>query len=188
MGFGPEQCERAGRDPALAKEILLEIVRASGGAFSGMTRLYKSFYLAHLFYYRSQDGFLSDWPVVRMPNGPGIDRGSDLIRELVNEGKLSARRVSNGPYTETILELVGTQQSPLPPESVNAVAQAVAYVSNMSGTQLSAMTHEYSRSWLAAEDGDQLNIYIDLVSEDDFSSRQEDLEKERNALEKVFGP
>ncbi len=43
-------------------------------------------------------------------------------------------------------------------------------------TELSEITHEYSRSWNAARDGQTLNIYIDQIDDEEFSRREQDLD------------
>ncbi len=56
-----------------AKAILTAIVEQAGGAFGGKTRLYKSFYIAHLLHFRDHAGILSDFPIVRMRRGPAVE-------------------------------------------------------------------------------------------------------------------
>ena len=58
----------------LLPEWCWELIRQSAGdRIEGKTRLFKAFYFAHLFYARSAVDYLTDWPIVRMPQGPGID-------------------------------------------------------------------------------------------------------------------
>ena len=59
----------------LAKQVICAIVEAAGGKLEGQVRLYKAFYYAHLYCWENAaEGVLTDYPIVRMPNGPGIDR------------------------------------------------------------------------------------------------------------------
>ena len=44
-------------------------VRQADG-FRIKTNLFKAFYHAHLEFARTQPGYLSNWPIVHMPNGP----------------------------------------------------------------------------------------------------------------------
>ena len=52
-------------DTDRAKRVLVELIRAAGGEWTGKTRLYKAYYLAHLYYAETESGFLTNWPVVR---------------------------------------------------------------------------------------------------------------------------
>src|SRR5437016_2910483 len=83
----------------LAKKLIVEIIRQSGGSI-GKTKLFKTFWLAHLYYARVARGYLSDWSIVRMPKGPGIDRADQLIDELVEEKKIIRSKEQKGPFTE----------------------------------------------------------------------------------------
>jgi hypothetical protein len=56
-----------------AKRVLVDLIRAAGGEWRRKTRLYKAYYLAHLFYAEAETGDLTNWPVVKMPYGPGIE-------------------------------------------------------------------------------------------------------------------
>ena len=56
-----------------AKQVILEIIRQSKGRLTGKTRLYMAFYVAHLLYAEQEAGYLTVWPIVKMPFGPGID-------------------------------------------------------------------------------------------------------------------
>ena len=80
-----------------AKQIIKEIIRQAGGRLDGKTRLYKAFYLAHLFYFERSPGLLSDWPIVKMPNGPGIDDGDILIDSMVAAGEIALEHVAGRP-------------------------------------------------------------------------------------------
>ncbi len=154
-----------------AKDIILEIVRLAGDNIRGKTRLFKAFYIAHLFYAKRAPGYLSDWPIVRMPHGPGIDSADQLIKELVGEGRLAVHTTDVGPYNE--LQYVATcKQAPpsLSLSAIDAIRDAVDFVEGKTAAELSELTHEFSRSWKAGKDGDELNIYIDLVSDEDYAA------------------
>ena len=66
-----------------AKQVLVELIRAAGGEWTGKTRLYKAYYLAHFYYAETEPGYLTNWAVVKMPYGPGIECGDELLNELV---------------------------------------------------------------------------------------------------------
>src|SRR5690554_5470024 len=91
-----------------AKRIIRAIVKLAGGRVEGRTRLYKAFYASHLFHWKSHGVYLTTHPIVHMPNGPGIDRGSGILEELEHEGFLKFSEQYNGPYTESVYESTGS--------------------------------------------------------------------------------
>ncbi len=84
-----------------AKQVLVELIRAAGGEWTGLTKLYKAFYLAHLYYADSAPGYLTNWPIVRMPNGPGVESGDELLTELVLADIITRQNARIGPYPTT---------------------------------------------------------------------------------------
>lgn len=169
----------------LAKRVIAEIIRAASGKWSGKTRLYKAFYFAHLFYANREPDYLTDWPIVRMPNGPGIDHGEALLNELVATGVLDRQPCPVGPYNSVEYRLQSTALpgDALTPEAIDAIKDAVDFVQNLSAVDLSEMTHEYSRSWNSSTDGQELNIYVDLIPEDEYTQRRSSLETIRQEME-----
>lgn len=162
----------------LAKRVILEIVRQAGGKLESKSRLYNAFYIAHMTYAEREPGYLSDWPIVRMPYGPGIDSGDQLIRELVMGGFLKSEVVEDWPYRTARFE-VADKAFPgeaLDKEAVEAIRDATKFVLDKTASELSDMTHEYSRSWNEAKDGRQLNIYIDPISDQDYEEQERHLD------------
>ena len=88
-----------------AKQVLVELIRAAGGEWTGKTRLYKAYYLAHLYYAETEPDYLTNWPVVKMPYGPGIECGDELLNQLVLAGVLVRKHTAVGPYTATAYRL-----------------------------------------------------------------------------------
>lgn len=160
-----------------AKQVLVELIRAAGGEWTGKTRLYKAYYLAHLYYAETEPGYLTNWPVLKMPYGPGIECGDGLLKELVLSGVLAIKHTAVGPYTATAYGLTGKPVAgePLSQEAVRAIEQAASFVREKGATDLSDLTHEFSRSWNSAQEGQELNINVDLIPDDEFAARQERL-------------
>lgn len=172
-------------DKNRAIRIIAEIVRQAGGELTGTTRLYKAFYFAHLYYAESAPGYLSDWPIVKMPNGPGIDSGTQLIAEMKDAGLLATDHVQVGPFQSMRFRLTGKEPSgdALPGDAVQAIQQAVQLVQDKAAGESSELTREFSRSWHLAKDGAELDIYIDLIPDDEYASRDRSLEKMKAAWE-----
>lgn len=161
---------RSSTDRHLAKQVILEIVRQAGGRFRNATNLYKAFYYAHLYYAKDQVGLLTEWPIVRMPRGPGIDDGDVLISELKSAGVLRTKKVPVGPHVaeEYLLTDENLPGDPLPEEAVEAIKEAVKFVKNRSARLVSDTVHEFSRSWKKCSNGEPLDIYIDLLSDAEY--------------------
>ena len=166
------------RERAKAKRVISQIVKEAGGEFVGKTRLFKAFYIAHLLYAEREAGYLTTWPIVRMPHGPGIDAGDELLRELQLRGVLQCDQVPEGPWSTNRYVL---RERALPGEKLStaekrAVRDAVRFVQSKTAAELSELTHEHSRSWIAARDGQPLNIYIDMIPDEEFVQRDKELE------------
>lgn len=164
-------------DKHRAKQILLEIIRVSGGRLRNKTNLFKAFYFSHLYFAKESPGYLSDWPIVRMPNGPGVDSAPSLLAELVSEGSIEIVSVPVGPFQAQEFRLKSDQLPNLPLDAIDAIRRGTKLVLGKRARRLSEFTHEFSRSWNQAADGEELDIYIDLLSEDEYQrTRAETLE------------
>ncbi len=169
-----------------AKRVICEIIAAFGGQLPGKLRLYKAFYYAHLYYWQSSKGTLTDYPIVRMPMGPGIDAADALIEQLEREGRIRVTKQMNGPYTEHVFELV----KPVCPDpqapQYKAIQNAVRFINNKSTPELSEETHLYSRSWRESKDGEVLNIYVDILDESDYEKVKRGLADTEELLSGIF--
>ncbi|MEE8451029.1 MAG: Panacea domain-containing protein [Thermoguttaceae bacterium] len=172
-----------------AKQIILEITKqSSGNECAGNVRLFKIFYFAHLVYARHETGYLSEWPIVKMPYGPGIDRFEEIIGELTREGAIQQESTQIGPYPATSFRATDkpAEGPPLEPAAIEAIRKAVEFTSDKTGAQLSDITHEHSHSWSEAEMGGELNIYIDLVSSKERQRVQESVSGAAAAINEAW--
>ncbi len=170
-----------------AKQILREIIRLSGGVVQGKTCLFKTFYFAHLYYAKRAADYLSDWPIVRMPNGPGIDDADSLISELVKEGVVEEHRTSVGPYDRIEYHSIREEiPGSLSDEAIIAIREAVEFTKGRPAAELSDLTHEHSRSWKSAKNGDELNIYIDLLTDQEYQEGKQRVEQIASTLQDVW--
>jgi len=173
-------------DRERAKRVILEILRQANEPV-GKTRLFKVFWLAHLFYSKKVRGYLTDWPIVRMPNGPGIHRAELLLEELTAQGLIAVRREPRGPFTEIACSLTGKDiGGELPPAATDAVREAVNYLRGMTASSISELSHEFSRSWNEQADGEELNVYSDLIPDDVYEKREQELLEIKKAYEELF--
>src|SRR5438876_6783453 len=157
-----------------AKRMILEILRQAGGEL-GKTKLFKAFWLAHLYYFKIAPDYLTDWPIVRMPNGPGIDRADRLILELVQSGHVERSHIPKGPFTEINCRLTGKpMDGELLSNAVDAIRTAVTDVKNCSAEAISELSHDFSRSWKNTPNGSELDIYGDLIPDDIYEERRQE--------------
>ena len=177
-------------DRTLAKRVIVEIIRQNGGKMRNTTNIFKAFYFAHLFYAESSPGYLTEWPIVRMPNGPGVDDGNELLQELADAGHLTRKTIRVGPYPANEYHLTENDLAgkPLSKDAVKAIKEAATFVKGKTATELSNLTHEYSRSWTKAKDGERLNVYIDIIPDDEFEERRASLETIRHRLRTTKQP
>lgn len=170
-----------------AKQVICGIILASHNRLVGKTKLFKAFYAAHLFYWRDNKGTLTNYPIVRMPHGPGIHEGDTLLKELENDGRIRTSRNLDGPYPEWVFETVkAVKFNPADP-GFQAIEQAAKWIENKSAAELSQETHENSRSWNKSSEGEILNIYLDLLDESEYEKVQKGLEETEAALSGIFG-
>ncbi len=160
-----------------AQRVVLELIRDAGGLWDGKAKLSKAFYFAHLYYAAAAPGILTDWPIVRTPQGPGIHNGGVLLQGLVKNGYLTVETTQEGPYPDSRLRLTpkAADEPPLPDDVRAAVKSAADFVTPRTAAELSQLTHERSRSWREAKDGDVLDVYVDLIPDEEYEAGQEEL-------------
>jgi uncharacterized phage-associated protein len=175
-------------DRERAKRVIVEILRLGGNHTDSSHHLCKTFYYAHLYYARKSPGYLTDWPIVAMEGGPGIGSYKELIKELVAENKIVTKRVNVGPFPTTEYTLIDNSIPDLNADEIEAIKQAVEFVKPYTPEQLSQLTHRYSRSWKSSkEEGDELNIYVDLLTDEEFEQRRARLKQISPIFDEVWG-
>lgn len=169
-----------------AKQVICTILAAAGGEFHKKVALYKAFYYAHLFYWQENAGTLTDYPIVRMPQGPGIDDANRLLCELEQEGRIEIQREQYGPFPEYVYLL--KEKFVIDPTDPGycAVEKAVKWVEGKSAGDLSRETHEYSRSWRQAADGQELDIYLDLMEDEEYLQMRQRLQSAEEMVSGIF--
>ena len=172
-----------------AKRIIIEIIRQAGGSFERKTNLYKAFYHAHLKFAADNPGYLSKWPIVRMPEGPGIDNFDSLLGELLLTGVLHVGTVMISDKEAVRFELTELADSALQmsPEAIEAIRFGVDKVTGKSARAVSKESHEGSRAWRSSRNGDELNIYADLSSDEEYESVSKAYDVISPIVEAVFG-
>ena len=175
------------QDKEIAKTIIVEIVRQAGGVLDNKTNLYKAFYYAHLHFAEKRGYYLSMWPIVKMPYGPGIESFDLLLGELMTERQIECVPCERGDCHGFCFRVLPESfRSSLPVGAEQAIAHALKKVEGKSAKRVSQQSHLDSRSWREAADGEELNIYLDLLDENEYRSRQESAAEIAAALKKVW--
>jgi hypothetical protein len=157
-------------DKELAKQIILEIILQAGGVLRSKTRLFKAFYHAHAKFAQTQPGYLSAWPIVRMPFGPGIDKFDTLLGELMTEEKIETEEIEvyGKEGIEFRLTSTNLKLDLLPEGAGDAIAYGVNQIKSKSAKQVSDESHVMSRAWRESSSGQELNIYLDSLDDDEY--------------------
>ncbi len=159
-----------------AKKIIVELVREAGGQFFNKTNLFKAFWKAHLAYAANNPGYLSSWPIVRMPNGPGIDDFDLLLSEMLGDGWLTIDEAPVGPYRAMVFSLGPSCPPPsLPAAAVAAIHAGLKAVDGKSATAVSDESHRQSRVWRETNNGEAMDIYLDLMDDAERDQREANL-------------
>lgn len=156
-----------------AKAIVVELIRESGGVFRNRTNLFKAFWKAHVEYAKSHLAPLSEWPIVRMTHGPGIDRFHLLLGELIAEGMVEEEEVEFGDKSGFRFVLTGTPSETFSSEERASIRAGVSFVSRKSAARVREESHLESRAWRSAKDGDRMDIFLDVIPEDGYDQRTE---------------
>jgi hypothetical protein len=164
-------------DKERAKDIIVAIIREAGGTFTNKTNLFKAFWLAHVKYARSHCDSLSDWPIVRMPNGPGIDNFNALLGELMMENRVATKQVKRGDFDAFQFKLTDGRKCGLDKRAMQAIKSGVASVVGRSAESVSDSSHKKSRSWRAASNGERLDVLLDAIPDDEYREREKRLKR-----------
>lgn len=147
------------------KRLIAAIIQESpSGRLNGRTRLFKVYWLAHLFYWKHHEGLLTaSHGMVHMPNGPGIDKHDDLFFEMVMDGQISLSTRTAGPFEEDVFKSL--KRVEVSASTRDSIKRAFRFLNGLNATQISDLAHDYSTSWKDTSSGQPLDIYLDLQSE-----------------------
>jgi hypothetical protein len=163
-----------------AKKIIVEIVRQAGGQLRSKTDLFRAFWKAHLHYAANNPGYLSTWPIVRTPCGPAIADFDYLLSEMLSDGWLAVEDTQDGTDRMLVLSL-GSSCPPisLPPVAIEAIRQAA-------NAAASVELHRQSRVWLETKDGEEMDIYLDLIDDDERARLEADFAILKSAMSETY--
>ena len=170
-------------DVARAKALALAITLCKPEGWQ-RTVFYKVFWRAHLRHMLQHGRALTDWPIVRMPNGPGIEKGPELLAQLAEEGAIVQEIVPAGDHEAIVARVrdharAQAARDGFTIEERASIKWAGDLLRNVSSTTASDQRHLAYRVWRDHADGDTLPIYADLIVDDERLQRMRDA---RNAM------
>ncbi len=174
-------------DKELAKRIIVDVVCQANGI--SKASLHTAFYLAHLYYSKDDRGFLSDWPIIRFSQGPGIQGADALLEELIAGGRLSLSYREEGPFSEVVYQVADNRNGDdhLSVKAAAAIRKAVEFVAARTPESLAQVIHKFARSWKDADDSAELHLYCDLIPDDRYAAGLKDAANIKNAYDELFG-
>ncbi len=173
-------------DKERAKDVIVAIIEEAGGVFDNKTNLFKAFFHAHVEFARSERGFLTTWPIVKMPNGPGIHDFNTLIGELIVGKALQMESVNKGQHSAFRFRLnqPNTRPADLPDGARRAIQIGVKAVKGKCTGIVSDESH--NRAWQAAQNGKEINLCLDLIGDDESAALTTESEKIAAAFDAVW--
>jgi hypothetical protein len=176
-----------GTDKRLAERVILEILKQvhdQKGKLRGLDResLTAIFWSAHLYYAKRNPGYLTNWPLLRSRWGVEIKDASALLAELVEEGLLQVEQVERGPFPVAVYCPTGKEDgAELPGAAVQAIRQAWDEASALLPFRC-GWPPLYSRTWRHTPEGEEMDVYLDLIPEELYEEQRRELEGLRAAL------
>jgi hypothetical protein len=172
-------------DPGPAKQILIEIFRVSDAPRLSAAHLHRAFFLAHLFYAKANPAHLSDWPIVKGDRGPELAGADALLRQLETQGVLQRHAAHVGPFSTSLFQLRTDEFTGLEDRQIASVRQAVQFMADYGDAELDQLISSQSRCLRLAEPGQELDLYLDLIPEEEYVRREADL---RDLASVLAGP
>lgn len=171
-----------------AKRLIISLLKEAGGELAGPVQLNVALYKAHLFHWQAKPGVLTDHPFVKGPLIPEYGRWGDLISTLLAEQRLRVKGSMEEGNLNFALEVGRSYRTDLPDGLRPSLYKALEYVRSMPADKLVHDVQRHSRCWRLAQWDEELNIYIDLLSESEFQRTQRRDSRLEATLDAIFRP
>jgi hypothetical protein len=177
-------------DAEAARGVILEILRQSlgqNGARPSRSQINHRFWLAHLYYARENRGFLTTWPILRASGGVEIWKVDGLLRDLVDDGLAEVEVIDVGPIPVCVYACTpAAAEGHLPDAAITAVSRAIADGKDVGSNSALGWPVTLSRAWRETPEGEEMNIYIDLIPDDAHETRRRSLEEMASGCKDLF--
>ena len=70
--------------------------------------------------------------------------------------------------------------------AIEAIGEAVEFVKGHTAESISELSHEFSRSWNNTPNGEEMSIYTDLIPDDVYEQRKQELAELKKAYDDLF--
>jgi hypothetical protein len=182
----------------------LELLRRAPweGAPSGTRGLTREainylFWLAHLYYARNNPGYLTTWPIIRKPWGVQLRDDVALLRDLTEQELVRTEQMEIGPFPVILYcRNDKAEESDLPAKAVHAIQLAIqlglgfplgfAVPYFLPLPFYRAWPTFHSRAWRDTPDGEEMDIYLDLIPEELYEEQRHQLESLKQGVEDLF--
>jgi hypothetical protein len=179
-------------DPTPAKGVVLETLREAGSEQNrGLSKdvLTSVFWLAHLYYAKRHRGYLTEWSLIRTPYGAEIkDRGA-ILQELIRDGLVATESSEVGPFPCTLYGCTGKRfVSDLPAGATEAIRDALRFLlaHQSPWPSFGGWWVAFSRAWRSTAVGAEIDIYLDLIPDEEYEEQRRQLEGLKAGLADIF--
>lgn len=155
------------------KQILHYVINSSCHAPNvGKTVLYKIMYFAEFDYYELRERKLTGERYLRLEHGPAPSHFDDILIELEREGKVSQFEASFHGYTQKrCISNKEPEITLLSAEELKHIDSTLAKYSNMTATQVSALSH-IDLPWMATEPNGEIDYELVFYRDPQTSVRE----------------
>lgn len=155
------------------KQILHYVISRSCHAPNvAKTVLYKILYFAEFDYYELHERKLTGERYFRLERGPAPSHFDDVLRELEGEGKVSQFKAQFHGYTQK--KCISTKEPEitlLSAEELKHIDSTLAKYSNMTATQVSALSH-IDLPWMATKPNGEIDYELVFYRDPQTSVRE----------------
>ena len=175
-----------------AQAILLAAVLAAGGRWKRKTTLWKAFWWAHLECMKELGAELSDYPVVRLPQGPAPDDGDLLIDSLASSGYIVKGDDGDPRHPAETFSVPDNAKAKawiegrLSAQESVVVDRAALKFKDMTAREASDFSHAFSLEWNEQRNGVTMNIYRDLLPKERLTRAVEETRDAEAVLAAAF--
>ncbi len=97
---------------------------------------------------------------------------------------METHQIKAGPYEGFQFRITDktARRNMLPDGAIEAIEYGLEQVEGKTATQASDDSHLVSRAWRESKDGEELNIYLDLQSDEEYAAEKQSAEGIADAL------
>jgi hypothetical protein len=148
------------------------------------------FWLAHLYYAKRNRGYLTEWTLIRTPYGAEIKDWPAILQELLREGLVAVEVEEFGPFPCTVYGYTGKRFVPdLPTGASEGIREALRFLLTVQPSWPplgGGWWVTVSRAWRGTAVGAEIDIYLDLIPDEEYEEQRRQLEGLKAGLGELF--